>query len=204
MGAMIFHNVIQASEEWHKLRRGVPTSSNFDRIMTPKKRELSSQAQGYICELIGETFSIYGPERPESYVSNPMRHGIETEAEARRWICMEKKIEVSNGGFCTTDDGRFGASPDALINPEGCCEIKCPTAKVHTSYLLAGVLPTEYVCQIHGQLIVTKYVDFVSYHPGLPLFGCRVEPDDFTVALRAALEQFWIDYQAALTKIRSL
>jgi hypothetical protein len=124
--------------------------------MTPKKREYSRGASEYIAELIGEKFSIYQPERAESYTSNPMRHGVETEEEARRFLSMECRVQLSNGGFCLTDCGRFGASPDALIGEEGVSEIKCPTAKVQAKYLLNGGLPEEYACQVYGELFVTR------------------------------------------------
>jgi hypothetical protein len=200
---MIYHNVTQASPEWHILRKGVPTASNFDRIMTPKQRKLSSSVDGYIADLIGDKFSLYGPENPQSYLSSPMRHGTETEEEARRFYCLEKGLELHNGGFCLTDDGRFGASPDSLVGDDGCLELKCPQAGTQAAYLLDGGLPVAYLCQVHGQLIVTgrTWVDFLSYHPGLPPHLVRVTSDDFTTDLQVALDMFWKRYVTALTKI---
>lgn len=203
---MIFHDVTQGGPEWHELRRGVPTSSAFSRIMTPKSRKLSSQVDDYIAELIGERMSIYGAEHAENYMSNAMRHGADTEAEARRYLAMHANLDITNGGFCLTDDGRWGASPDGLVGEDGVVEIKCPMAKTQVRYLLDRTLPDEYLCQVHGQLIVTgrKYVQFVSYHPGLPPFLCRIDPDEFTTELRVCLEIFHAKYQEVLLKVKGM
>src|SRR3974390_905811 len=82
---MKFFDVQQGSQEWHLLRRGRFTSSSFDRVLTPKTRKLSAQADGLIAEVIGEAMSPWLPEHAESYTSNAMRHGLLTEEEARRF-----------------------------------------------------------------------------------------------------------------------
>jgi len=211
---MVFYDVIQGNPEWYALRRGVPTASAFSRILTPKTRKLSEQADSYIDELIGERLALYLPENVHAYTSNPMRFGQETEEEARRFLALERNLDVTNGGFCMSDCGRWGASPDGLIGEDGALELKCPMAKTHVGYLRGGVLPADYRCQVHGQLIVTgrKWVDFMSYCQidatvpmGMPRhFLIRVYPDDFTDALRVALELFWEKFQAALARVKSL
>ena len=46
-------------------------------------------------------------------------------------------------------------------------------------YLAGGVCPKKYVPQVQGEIWVTGALwgDFMSYHPGLPPFLIRVEPD---------------------------
>ena len=58
----------------------------------------------------------------------------------------------------------------------------------HLVYLAGGVVPREYRLQVQGQLWVTgrKWVDFMSFHPDLPPFVIRVEPDP---AMQAALDE---------------
>lgn len=202
---MIFHNVEQGTEEWLKLRLGVPTASNFDRIMTPKKQQLSSAADTFIAELIGEKLSPYMPERAETYTSRAMEWGKQTEEEARRFYAMDQNATPTNGGFCTTDDGRLGASPDFLIGDDGCGELKCPQPGTHVQYLIDGVLPEAYKCQVHGHLIVTgrQWCDFMSYSMGLPPFIVRVTPDLYTVQLSKVIyEQFLPRYDELLAKIK--
>lgn len=222
---MRYYNVVQGEDRWFELRKGVPTASCFDRIITPAKAQLSAAADGYIAELIGEQLSLIPPEGVENYTNRAIRWGQQTEAEARRYYQLERGTDVGNGGFCMTDDGRFGASPDFLVGIEvvaewsaelhaptvyevvkvkGAGELKCPQAGTQVAYVLAGTLPMEYKAQVHGHLIVTEaaWCDFLSYAPGLPPLLVRVERDEFTDKLSAALEQFWDRYQTTLKRIK--
>jgi len=201
---MKFHDVQQGSEEWFLLRKGVPTASRFDMILTAKTLKPSTQQDALICNLIGEKLSLIPPEGVENFTNRAMDWGRHCEEEARRWYCLERNVDVTNGGFCLTDDGRFGASPDSLIDSDGgCLELKCPQANTQVKYLLTGTLPPEYAAQCHGHLIVTgrKYCDFLSYSPGLPPLLVRVVPDDFTKQLRIALEVFHEKYAATLKRL---
>lgn len=196
----------QGSMEWFQARRGIPSASNFDRIITPKTGKLSAQADDYICELIGELNTPYLPEWAENYTNKAIRWGEQTEQEARDWYTVDTGNQVRQVGFCTTDDARFGCSPDGLIGEDGGLELKCPQPKTHTAYLLKGGLPDEYRPQVHGALFVTgrPWWDFASYSPGLPPLLVRVVPDDYTRALADALENFHLRYSAALEKVRLL
>lgn len=212
---MKYFDVPQGEPEWHKLRLGVPTASEFHRIIQPKKRRLSGGCEAYINQLVGEAMSLYQPEGAEHYTNRAIRWGQQTEAEARRWYQDQRNTDVRNGGFCLSDDGRFGCSPDGLVNPDGGLELKCPLPATHVGYLRAGVCPAEYLPQVHGALIVTgrKWWDFMSYAPRIYIEGqppvdglepllVRVVPDEFTDQLRVCLELFWEKYQAVLLKIK--
>ncbi len=202
---MKFHDVQQGSEEWVRLRLGMPTASDFDKIMTPAKMQLSKSADKLIARLIGERLSPYLPERAETFSSRAMQWGQQTEEEARRFYAMERNCTVTNGGFCLTDDGRFGASPDGLIGEDGCLELKCPEAGTHVGWLLEGGVPAEYMTQVHGQLIVTgrKWVDFMSYSIGLPPLLVRVEPSLYTEELKKLLYgQFIPRFDEVLAKFQ--
>lgn len=195
----------QYSPDWWRVRRGVPTSSCFDKIVTPAKGELSKQADGYIHQLIAEQFDPeYGVV--EDYVSAAMRAGTIMEPEARRYYEFERGVDVEQVGFCLSDDGRFGCSPDGLCGDDGALELKCPQPHTQVAYLLANELPQAYAPQVHGQLIVTgrKWVDFMAYSPGFPPLLIRVEPDDYTEKVRKALDDFWPRYQDALNKVRAM
>lgn len=196
----------QLSAEWFELRRGRPTASQFGRIITAKTMKLAAAADEYIAELLAETYHVGPLSDIAAPPSRAMLHGTNTEPEARAWYSLERNVDVQEVGFVTTDDGRFGASPDGLMGVDGGLELKCPQGKTQVGYLLAGELPSEYRAQCHGQLIVTgrKWVDFLSYCPGLPPLLVRVEPDGFTEALRAALDQFWDHYQTAKQVIERL
>lgn len=191
----------QGTPEWLEARRGVPSASRFGKIVTPKGK-LSSQADGLINELIAE--DLFQIEN-EVYVSAAMQHGIDTEPVARRWYELQTKTTVQEIGFCVHAKG-FGCSPDGLIGDDGGVEIKCPQAWTHIGYLRDGGLPSQYAAQVHGSMIVTgrQWWDFVSYHEAMPKMLVRVERDEYTETLEAALVEFVERYHAERAKIAAL
>lgn len=194
----------QLSPEWWAARNGVPTASEFGRILTPKTLKPSAGAQDYAIELIADLLSP--SPLTERYQSPAMANGTLTEPEARRWYEMDSGYDVEQVGFITTNDGRFGCSPDGMIAPNGGLELKCPAPKTHLRYLLAGEVPADYLAQVHGALIVTgrAWWDFVSYAPGLPPLVVRTECNAYTLALKAALETFWEQYTELLARVKAL
>lgn len=198
----------QKSDLWWASRKGIPTASQFDRIIQPKKMLPSASQEELIYELVAERMSNRAPGPADEYVSEAMREGIRNEPHARRWYEAFTDLEVRKVGFCLSDCGRWGASPDGLLYSDadtmaGCAELKCPQMKAQARYLLQGELPSEYKCQVHGELLVTglPFVDFVSYCPGMETFHIRVEPDAFTAKLAECLELFWGKYVTALRKV---
>ncbi len=165
----------QGTPEWYAARCGIPTASEFDKLITTQSKT-STQRTKYMYRLAGER--VCGvPE--ESYQSVAMQRGKEVEEEARRFYEFTSGVEVQRVGFCLSDCGRFGASPDGLVGEDGQIEIKCPTLAVHVGYLLEGKLPTDYFQQTQGQLFVTgrKWSDFISYYPGVKPLLIRITPD---------------------------
>lgn len=202
----IFH-CAQKSQEWWRVRRGIPTASEFDRILSPVKMTPSQSQNPYIDELIADLFDqMYSLEPDSGFVSKAMQDGIDWEPAARRWYAFDQNVDVNEVGFVVSDCGRFGASPDGLIGDDGGLEIKRPMLKTHIKWLREGVLPNEHKCQVHGELLATKrkWWDFLSYSPSdeLPNLIVRVYPDSFTRALNDELETFLGKYQSALNKIR--
>jgi hypothetical protein len=98
-------------------------------------------------------------------------------------------------GFCLDDSGRYGCSPDRLIGDDGVLEIK-NLPKQHIKTLLYwhkhGRIPTDYVQQVQGQLLVTgrAYCALFFYSPLLPTLVARIEPDQrLQDALVVAIER---------------
>lgn len=192
---MIIYECEQYSQEYWDLRRGVPTASELDNIITTTGKP-SAQAEGYACRLVGDIYdAFYG--QTSDYLSSPMREGHFSEPEARAFYEFHRDRDVRQVGFCTTDDGRFGCSPDALADPDGVVELKCPQSATQIQYVVDNCLPPKYRAQAHGHLIVTgrEWCDFMSYRAGFPRVLVRVVPDDFTKRLRDELEKFWVLYQ---------
>ena len=204
---MKIYDCVQGSPEWHKLRCGVPSASNFDRIVTPKTGQLSKGADDYICELIaGRNADSW----PESYVSPAMQNGIDMEPEARAWFAMNTDCEVRKVGWCTTDDGLLGCSPDGLIadskGVRGGLEIKYPTPKIHVKYMLSGEMPAEYKPQVYGSLVVCdlEFWTFLSYSTQYRPLIYIVIHDDYAKKVRDALAEFKSLYQLALAKFEKV
>lgn len=195
---MTILDIPQRSDAWYEARRGIPTASVFDKIITPAKGEPSSSQEKLLNELLAEALCpTYGP----GYQSADMEAGTELEAEARRFyeFCEAGALPVKEVGFLLSDCGRFGGSPDALVGDDGGLEIKCPSAVTQIAYLRGKVLPLEYKTQVHGYLAVSgrSFWDFLSYYPGLPRFLVRVERDAFTEKLAAEVGRFCDKLNAA-------
>ena len=197
-------DIPQGGPEWHQERLGRPSASRFGEIITTKG-EPSKQAEKYLYALAGER--IVGVA-PESYQNAAMVRGLELEPEARRAYEFLYDVDVKQVGTCYPDEQkRYGASPDGLVGEDGLLEIKCPTLPVAVEYLMGNKLPTKYICQVQGQLLVTgrSWCDFMSYYPGLTPLVVRVERDDKLIAaLKAALEEFCDRLDAITEKLRGM
>lgn len=193
----------QYSADWWATRRGVPTASNFDNILTATGK-VSTSREPYACRLVAEKFDAFYSQSPE-YESVAMAEGTHLEPEARRYYEFHRECSVREVGFCLTDDGKAGCSPDALVGEDGVLELKAPQPRTHVQYLVEDRLPPAYRQQCHGHLIVTgrAFCDFLSYCPGLPPVLIRVEPDEYTEQLRKALNEFWTLYQEILARVEA-
>lgn len=174
----IITNIEQGSEEWLKLRLGIATASNFDKIVT-SKGDVSKTISKYALELASQ-FLITEPE--ETYKSADMQRGNDLEPEARDAYEEFTFNNVKQVAFIKNGD--YGYSPDGLVGDDGLIEIKCPNQNTHTKYLFDDRLPVEYVQQVQGGLYVSgrQWCDFVSYHPNFKeekkLFIKRVFRDE--------------------------
>lgn len=175
---MIHHKVEQNTLEWHKLRLGIPTASNFDKILTPKKRERSSQAKHYMHRLLAEWIAGEVLE-DEMYQSQWMERGQEREDGAIGGYESLTETETEPGGFFTLNHGQAGASPDRLAGEDGIVEIKCPLLSKQVEGALNGI-EADHLCQIQGQMWICQrqWVDVFSYHPKLVLPPKRILRDE--------------------------
>lgn len=199
---MITLDIEQGSVEWLSARCGIPTASNFDKIVTTKG-ELSKQAQKYLYQLAGERVTGIPSE---NFESTWMARGKEVEQEARDFYELMSNETVEQVGICyLNEDKKVGCSPDGLVGEEGLLELKCPAIFTHVGYLVEGKLPTEYFTQVQGQLFVTgrKWSDFVSYYPGIRPLIVRVQRDEeFIKKLESALNDFCKQLEETVERIR--
>ena len=193
---MIIHRVEQGSLEWLTLRLGLPTASEFHKILTPGGK-LSAQARPYAIRLITEELLQRSLETLTGI--EWMERGKELEPLAVKAYEFRQDIETEPVGFLTTDDGLIGCSPDRLVGDDGLLEIKCPAPHTHVGYMLDGP-GKDYRPQVQGQLYVSErdWVDWLSYSPEMPMVVVRTERDEpYIRALAAELDAF-LDMKAEL------
>lgn len=200
------HFVDQGTEEWRALRIGVPTASNFHKIITPKTGKPSTQARGYMYQLIAEKLLNEQMEDGANRVEWVERGKIE-QPNAERQLQFTHNLELEPVGFVTTDDGRLGCSPDALVvgKSEG-VEIKCPLPPTQIGYLLDG-LGDDYRPQVQGQILVAEFdhVHFYSWHPRMPPVYLRTVRDDrYIQILEPLLHKFLDELDTETERARSL
>ena len=166
----------QGSEEWHKARAGVPSASNFSKLITAAGKP-STSAETYINSLIA--YLITGTVE-ESYKNENMARGNLLEPQARAMYELATDNVVTEVGFCLHDTIMAGCSPDGLVGDDGGLEIKCPSASTHVGYLRSQKLPTIYKQQVMGCLWITgrEWWDFMSFHPEMEDLIVRVYRDD--------------------------
>ena len=173
---MVIIDVEQGTEEWHKIRAGVITASNMDKIITPTGKPAKTD---YLWQVAGESLL----EAPgESWEGNRWTdRGKELEPEARDLFQFITGKTVEQVGFVFRDDlKRVGCSPDGLIVGEKSgLEIKCLGLKAHVRALYDNTYPSKYIPQLQGSLYVTGYNSWYMfmYYPGLEPLLKKVLPD---------------------------
>jgi len=197
-------DVEQGTPEWLEARLGIPTASQFARIMTPKTRRASASQDGYLDELLAEW--MIGASL-DSAMTDYMLRGMELEADARRYYEFQRDLDVQRVGFVVRDDGSAGASPDGLVGDLGGLEIKCPTAKTQAAYLRKKRVEDTYACQIQGCMWICEreWWDVLAYHPEMPPALIRVRRDEeFIDSLAMFVVEFVERLEAAKTEIQQI
>lgn len=188
----------QNSDAWHTIRRGIVTASTFSDVLAGGKGITRNKLMRTIAsDLLG------GQPAPAWEGNQHTKRGHEMEAQVRDLYEASSDLQVTRVGFCRR--GRIGASPDSLVGDEGLLEIKTALPHIQLERLDAGVLPSEYVAQVQGQLLVTgrMWCDFRSYWPGLPQLKLRVFRDlDYLSRLNSELTRFVSDVDAIVEKYR--
>lgn len=170
--------IVQNTTWWEMARAGLPTASEFGNILTPKFAPRTGEmVESYLAMKISERWTGT-PTMGKKTVEMEFGNILEDKAKPTYTLLFDE--EITNVGFVTTDDGKIGCSPDGLIGGDGGIEIKCPEAKTHTKYLLAGKLPEDYVLQVYGSLFVTgrAWWKFMSFRRNFPVYVTTIERDD--------------------------
>lgn len=201
-----YHFVDPYTEAWWKLRRGRPTASQFDRIVTPSGQP-SNQARKYIYELVAERLldETMKKDQPDSYW---IERGSALEAQAIEAFQARSSLTLEKVGFVTSNDGRIGCSPDCLVKGHGqAVEVKCPAPWTQIGYLLDGP-GINYRAQVQGQLLVGdewEAVYFFAWHPQMPSLRVKTLRDkSYQNALAELLDRFCDELDFATEQARKL
>ena len=164
---MIVVTETQYTPQYWEARNGVPTASQFHRILTKTLKPSLAGSESYIDELLAAEF--LGEPQDGIDPSEWMARGTWMEEDAVLYYEAVMDVDTDVIGFCTTDDGRVGCSPDRGVGPNGLLEAKCPMASKVIG-ALRGRHDHEYRSQCQGQLWVMEreWVDLVIYNPVLP------------------------------------
>lgn len=174
---------IQGDDVWIESRLGIPTASEFHRIVTPKGK-LSTQSTKYAYRLIAEYLLKRSMDSLEGL--EWIEFGKANEADAARLYEFDHEVESIKVGFVTTDDGKIGCSPDRLVGDKGLLEIKSVAPQTHIGNMVNG-FDEDYICQVQGQLYVSEreWCDWISYNPEFPLVCIRTYRNEEYIKLLA-------------------
>jgi len=194
-----YHNdIMQGTEEWHALRCGVLTASEVKHILTPTlKIANNDKTRQHVWEIAAQRITQY---TEPSYIGDDMLRGWDDEIKARD-LYSKTRAPVQEVGFITSDALGFvmGYSPDGLVGDDGLIECKSRRQKYQVQTISEGTVPDEYMLQLQTGLLITgrKWIDFISYSGGLPMFVCRVLPD---AEMQAAIIQAATEFEARVVQ----
>ncbi len=192
----------------HERAPGSISAAMLAKLVTPGKLANSSAWEEIADTLIAECIR---PDQSATFDGNAdTDRGTELEPAARDEFAEKMKLEIVEVGFVTRDDGIVGCSADGFIPGKSGgyvagMEIKNPKAKHHVRYLVNDCLPQQYAPQVHGGMAVSglDFWYFTSRCEGMRSLIVRVERDDYTLKVSAALDQFLVDYSKALPIVKA-
>lgn len=189
----------QNSPEWIAARCGVVTASEMSTVMAKGRGGgVSLTRAKYLRKLCAER--VTGKVIQTWNGNADTERGHEQEPEARRLYAFMRDADPKLVGFMKR--GPVGCSPDSLIGDDGLLEIKSKRGDIHIELLETREMPPEHKAQVQGQLWVSgrKWVDFMSYSPGLPPFIQRIERDPIYIAELAKATSAFLEELEALTE----
>ena len=170
----IDYKLKQGSEEWHELKNAKIGGTRAKSVQVKK----SITEAVIFDEVMSERNTFFNYE--EGFTSEAMQRGIDLEPLAIEEVTKETGIIFKDAGWISRND-YHGHSPDGISLCEKIgLEIKCPSAKVHNSYVRENKIPLEYVWQIVNFFAMDESIErlyFASFNPDylvMPLFLLEV------------------------------
>lgn len=199
-----FYDVEQGTEEWHMLRLGIPTASNFQKLMVGNDTKAGRAT--YLLKLAGERMTGVPAT---SFVSEYMEAGKTIEPEIRRQYAFLRDCEPMQVGFVR--NGKAGASPDSLIGEVGMMEAKKAEPHILIPMLMKmkadpTYFPPEHRAQCQGNLMVAEceWIDLIVFaHPKIrPLIVRAYRDEPYIAQLRDAVDVFDLELRRLVEKLK--
>ena len=204
---IVMTGVKQYSPKWRKARLGIPTASQFFRIVDTSGNPSKSRTK-YLSELATE--AITGVLVGNNYQSYAMKKGHEKEADARSLFEMIQEVEVAEVGLCYKNtQKKYSMSPDGLMENTG-LEIFSPECWTHIECLRhphKSIAIASKFQQIQGSLFISgfDYYWFMVYYPGLaPLIQRVSRNEEFIGKLDKELETFVFDLSRTIKELEEM
>ncbi len=195
-----FWDVEQGSDDWHQLRCGLPTTSEFPIIL--RDGETSKTYQEHKLKKAGEILT----GRPmESYTNWHHERGKQYEPLARdEWTFHHPDLVLERVGFVKNEHA--GCSPDGLIAPNGGLEIKSMLPHLLLDVILKAIFPSKFKPQCQGGIWICEreWWDLAIFWPGLPLYLHRIYRDEpYIKRMESAVRQFNEEVAVVVEQVRS-
>jgi putative phage-type endonuclease len=179
--------IVDDQEAWMRARVGKATASRIADAVRRAKTSWSASRATYRMELIAERLTGM---KKETYVSQAMAWGLETEKHARDAYETRYGTQVATTVLFVSHPSikMSGASPDGFVGLDGLFECKCPETRTHIETLLNKEIDPDYIKQMQWQMACAGcgWCDFVSFDPRLPLplqlYVERVYRDDVLIS----------------------
>lgn len=196
---------LQRTTEWHSQRLGLVTASSVYKVMMASS---TAGYRNYLAQLVCERLT---GQPTETFKSEAMQHGIDTEDEARAAYSARTGVLVEEVGFIRHPSLEAGASPDGLVGEDGLVEIKCVQPSTMLDLIDSRQIPKEHRLQMQWQMAVTgrDWCDYVVYQPKLPeqlkLLIIRELRNQSTILdLTAAVEKFTRELLERTNKLKEV
>lgn len=167
----------QKTEDWHKLRLGKFTGSDFH-IYYGKSKKRDDGIYTKTAERITKTRSDSA-----TFSNKHMERGNLLESEAIAIYELEKGVEVKQVSFIELDD-KVGCSPDGLVEKDGMIEIKSRDNHIFLKEFITGkkAIPPSVITQMQFNMYVAerKWCDYICYNPNFTksLYVERIDRDE--------------------------
>jgi len=201
--------IIQRSNEWFAARCGSLGASQLADALAKTKSGWGASRDNLRAKLVVERLT---GQQEESFTSAAMQWGVDKEEEARTaygFLTGRNVVEVGLYKHSTIIGSH--ASPDGLVDDDGCLEIKCPNSATHIETLKSNQVAHKYLLQMQWQMACAdrQWCDFVSFDPRMPehlmMYVQRVQrDDDMLVTLEGEVRAFLAEVDEdvkALSKI---